>query len=303
MSLVNEATWRWPDIDQLLELSETSYGSLLYSVRILIGRDLVHPSMSPAYSVISKLNFSAASTADTDPYYTLCEPEDHEDALPAIESRSFIHKTTEELPPSPTSDSYGACLFPEESSTALSPSIEIPSRKRKQKRNDAKKTETPALKKQKKVSPSKQIWFEERYGGKNSAPPTARIQCRFFQVGQCKNKNCIFAHEEGLPLRKIDEPCRFNWPDRHSVRCNRKECVFSHDLGQFSCPFLHGLGSCSFANCGFCHENLVNEKQKIKFARVFKNFLSSQGVWNDYLKEEVTEGLILQRSIQHEIDS
>ena len=272
MSLVTEATWRWPDIETLMETSTKPYGSLLHSVRVQIGPDLLYPNMSPAYSVISK-HYSVASTADTE--HHCFDQEDHTTPKSSSIPSSCPNIPNNEAPDSP----YGECLFPDEPAK--------PSKPLKRKKSDQ---STAAAKKRK--------WFEERYGSKDKPPESIKTQCRFFSVGSCKNgDNCPYLHDS--TSRRIDEPCRFQFPDRR-IKCNREACPFDHDTFKFPCPYLYGLGSCSFENCTFSHQtDLSTEKSKIQFSRIFRNFLVAEKStqWEDYLSEFVDERNILALSI------
>lgn len=272
MSLFTDVTWRWPDIETLIETSSKPYGSLLFSVRVQIGQDILYPSMSPAYSVISK-HCSMASTADTD---THCfDSEDH--TLHTTPLKHSLNPTIQGItaPDSP----YGECLFPDD----------IPQDKPDKKRKKADQS-TAAAKKRK--------WFEDRYGSKDKPPESIKTQCRFFSVGNCKNGNdCPYLHDTAA--RRIDEPCRFQFPDRRK-KCSRDACPFDHEIEKFPCPYLYGLGSCSFDHCTFSHESdLSGEKAKIRFSRVFRNFLVAEKctLWNDYLSEFVDERKILALSL------
>ena len=223
MRLTTEATFRWPDVDKLLELSQTPYGSLIYSLRVQLDADVPFPTMSPAYSVVSKI-CSLASTADTD----------HEDESTSLDTQHVAL----------SDESFGPTLFPEETPV-----------------------KAPSTKKRK--------WLErlEKLHGSEAIEPKRQV-CRFFSVGTCKSGDaCPYLHNPATQ-RRIDEPCRYLWPDRHHQCCSKgTSCAFSHELEKFPCPFLNGLGSCTFSGCRFSHEKkFPGEKEKSRFAWVFRKF-------------------------------
>ena len=134
----------------------------------------------------------------------------------------------------------------------------------------------------------KRLWFQSKY----DQTTTEKIQiCKFFSTsGRCRNgRECPFSHEESGG-QTIQQPCRFLI--QAPFRCTKGNlCHFSHDLTIFRCPSRFGSkeGAC-IPFCKFDHSPIVNEKDRMEFARIHRPFLLGLGqsmaeVWEFYLAE------------------
>lgn len=82
-----------------------------------------------------------------------------------------------------------------------------------------------------------------------------KVKCEFFKLGLCKNgDNCTFSHE--ITPDPYPVICKYYLVGG----CTNKNCLYSHDTFTYPCKFLHVSGTCKeMSKCKFSHEQFKNE--------------------------------------------